>query len=271
MTNIHPTAVVAKGAKVASDAHVGPYCVLGDGVSLAAGVVLHSHVVIEGNTSLGEGTQVFPFASLGHAPQDKKYRGESSRLEIGARNIIREHVTMNPGTEGGGLITKVGNDNLFMASSHVAHDCVVGNNVILANNATLAGHVRVGDGAILGGLSAVHQFVRIGAGAFIGGMSGVEKDVIPFGTVKGERANLDGLNLVGLKRSSMPRDTIHAIRHVFKELFYGTNGTLNERAKVLEAKYSEPEVRALLNFVLEDTSRSFCTPAHDAIKQSDAA
>lgn len=271
MSNIHPTSVIAKGATIASDAQVGPYCVIGDGVSLASGVVLHSHVVVDGNTSIGEGTQVFPFASLGHAPQDKKYRGEASRLEIGARNIIREHVTMNPGTEGGGLVTKVGNDNLFMTSSHVAHDCVVGNHVILANNATLAGHVSVGDGAILGGLSAVHQFVRIGAGAFIGGMSGVEKDVIPFGTVKGERANLDGLNLVGLKRRNMPRDTIHAIRHVFKELFYGTDGTLNERAKILEAKYSEPEVRALLAFVLEDTSRSFCTPSQDDLKHSDVA
>lgn len=273
MASIHPTAIIAKGADVHSTAIIGPYCVVGEQVTLAEHVVLHSHVVVEGRTLIGANTQVFPFASLGHAPQDKKFRGEASQLIIGERNIIREHVTMNPGTEGGGLITKVGSDCLFMASSHVAHDCVVGNQVILANNATLAGHVHVGDGAIIGGLSAVHQFVRIGAGAFIGGMSGVEKDVIPFGTVKGERANLDGLNLVGLKRRNLPRETIHAIRHVFKDLFLNNTGTLNERALALKDSAASEEVHMLLNFVLEDTSRAFCTPSRHNTQpvQSDAA
>lgn len=262
--SIHPTAVIADGAQLGANVQVGPYCIVGSHVKLADNVILHSHVVIDGNTSIGEGTEIFPFASIGHRPQDKKFKGEHTQLMIGARNVIREHVTMNPGTEGGGSITKVGDDCLFMASSHVAHDCHVGNRVILANNATLAGHVSVGDNAIVGGLSAVHQFVRIGANAFIGGMSGVEKDVIPFGTVKGERASLDGLNLIGLKRSNMERTSIHAIRHVFKDLFYSTEGTLNERAERLRTQYSEPEVQMLLDFVLTDTARAFCTPSSKA-------
>lgn len=275
MNQIHPSAIIHEKATIEDGVCIGPFCVVGAGVTLKKDVKLHSHVVVDGNTMIGEETEIFPFASLGHVPQDKKYQGELSRLEVGARNIIREHVTMNPGTQGGGLLTKVGDNNLFMTASHVAHDCIVGNHVILANNATLAGHVQVGDGAIIGGLSAVHQFVRIGKGAFIGGMSGVEKDVIPFGTVKGERANLDGLNLVGLKRSNMAREKIHAIRHVFKELFYGENGTLNERAKLLKQKYNEAEVHFLIDFILEDSSRSFCTPSlntrEDNAKQTDAA
>lgn len=269
--SIHPTAVIADGAKIGANVSIGAYSVVGPNVTLADGVILYSHVVIDGTTTIGEGTEIFPFASIGHRPQDKKFKGEDSRLEIGKRNVIREHVTMNPGTEGGGLITRVGDDCLFMASSHVAHDCIVGNRVILANNATLAGHVTVGDFAIIGGLSAIHQFVRIGQNAFIGGMSGVEKDVIPFGTVKGERASLDGLNLVGLKRSNLERARIHAVRHVFKELFYGTEGTLSERAETLKASYEEPEARMLLDFVLEDSARAFCTPSKSAPQPREAA
>lgn len=257
---IHPTAVIAKGARIGAKVSIGPYCVIGDGATLADNVVLHSHVVIDGTTEIGDGTEIFPFASIGHRPQDKKFKGEQSRLIIGARNVIREHVTMNPGTEGGGMVTRIGDDCLFMASAHVAHDCQVGNSVILANNATLAGHVVVGNGVIIGGLSAVHQFVRIGDYAFIGGMSGVEKDVIPFGTVKGERASLDGLNLVGLKRRNVDRDRIHALRHVFKELFYDEVGTLSERAEKLKSQYGQEEAKAVLDFVLTDTSRAFCTP-----------
>ena len=261
MSNIHPTAVVATGAKIGADVTIGPYCVIGENVTLGDGVILYSHVVIDGHTTIGEKTEVFPFASLGHRPQDKKFFGEKTTLTIGARNVIREHVTMNPGTEGGGSVTVVGDDCLFMASTHVAHDCHVGNRVILANNATLAGHVSVGDHAIVGGLSAVHQFVRIGAHAFIGGMSGVEKDVIPYGTVKGERASLDGLNLVGLKRSNIERARIHAIRHVFKELFHDSEGTLQTRAEKLRETYAEPEAKLLLDFVLTDSARAFCTPS----------
>lgn len=268
--SIHPTAVIAEGAIIGANVSIGPYSVVGADVTLADGVTLHSHVVVDGHTTIGEGTEVFPFASIGHRPQDKKFKGENSKLIIGARNVIREHVTMNPGTEGGGMVTTVGDDCLFMASSHVAHDCRVGNRVILANNATLAGHVTVGDFAIIGGLSAIHQFVRIGAHAFIGGMSGVEKDVIPFGTVKGERASLDGLNLVGLKRSNIERARIHALRHAFKALFLGTEGTLNDRAQALRAAHADHEVAMLLDFVLTDTARAFCTPSAKTELREDA-
>jgi UDP-N-acetylglucosamine acyltransferase len=264
MSQIHPTAIIDPAATVGANVSIGAYCVIGAHVTLADNVTLHSHVAIDGHTSIGEGTTIFPFASIGHPPQDKKFGGEDSRLVIGKNNVIREHVTMNPGTAGGGMLTQVGDNNLFMTASHVAHDCVVGSNVILANNATLAGHVQVGNGAIIGGLSAIHQFVRIGEYAFIGGMSGVEKDVIPYGTVKGERASLDGLNLTGLKRRNVERERIHALRHVFKELFLGNEGTLNERAEKLKSQYSEPEAAALLAFVLTDTSRAFCTPAKAA-------
>lgn len=260
-STIHPTAVIAPGAKLGTNVNVGPYCVIGGDVTLGDSVKLLSHVVIDGLTDIGAGTEIFPFASIGLRPQDKKFKGEQSRLTIGKRNVIREYVTMNPGTEGGGLITTVGDDCLFMASSHVAHDCQVGNQVILANNATLAGHVTVGDGVIIGGLAAVHQFVRIGAYAFIGGMAGVEKDVIPYGMVVGERANLAGLNLVGLKRRNVERDSIHALRHLYKQLFQETEGTLSDRAAALKAKGLSPEAERMLEFILVDSSRSFCTPA----------
>ena len=264
MSEIHATAIVSPGAAIGTGCRIGPYCVVGAHVKLGDEVVLHSHVVVDGHTSIGGGTTVFPFASLGTPPQDKKFAGEHTTLAIGRNNVIREHVTMNPGTEGGGGKTVIGDNNLFMAASHVAHDCQVGSHCILANNATLAGHVSLGDYAIVGGLSAIHQFVRIGQHAFIGGMSGVEKDVIPYGTVKGERASLDGLNLTGLKRRNIDRDHIHALRHAFKELFLASEGTLTERAEKLKASYSQPEVRSLLDFVLTDSSRAFCTPAKHA-------
>lgn len=258
---IHSTAVIAPGATLGAGVRIGAYSVVGPRVVLGDNVTLHSHVVVEGNTVVGEGTTIFPFASIGHPPQDKKFAGEDTKLIIGRNNTIREHVTMNPGTAGGGAITQVGDNNLFMASAHIAHDCIVGNNCILANNATVAGHVIIGDGAIIGGMSAIHQFVRIGSFAFIGGMSGVDKDVIPFGTVKGERASLDGLNLVGLKRRNVERERIHALRHVFKELFTNKEGTLNDRANLLRDKYKDsPEASALIDFVLTDTDRAFCTP-----------
>jgi UDP-N-acetylglucosamine acyltransferase len=260
---IHPTAVITDGATIGDDVVIGPYCIVGPNVVLAPEVVLHSHVVVEGHTEIAQASQVYPFSSIGHPPQDKKYKGEKSRLIIGARTIIREHVTMNPGTEGGGMITKVGDDCLFMASTHVAHDCIIGNHVIFAFNAAVAGHVSIGDYAIIGGMAAVHQFVRIGAYAFIGGMAGVQRDVIPFGTVKGERALLDGLNLVGLKRRNVDREHIHALRKVFKELFHGTSGTLAERAEKLRATYTEAEAAQLLDFILADTSRAFCSPERE--------
>lgn len=261
MTLIHPTAIIAKNAQIDASVRIGPYCVIGDKVTIAANTLLHSHVCIDGDTTIGSHTEIFPFASIGHIPQDKKYGGEASRLEIGSHTIIREHVTMNPGTAGGGLLTTVGNHCLFMVGAHVAHDCIIGNHVIMANNATLAGHVSVGDGVIIGGLAAVHQFVRIGAYAMIGGTAGVGEDVIPYGTVMGDRGHLAGLNLVGLKRRNVEKDNINKLRHAYKTLFNNTNGTLMERARVLAATQNTNEVKELLAFILSDTDRSLCTPA----------
>lgn len=265
MSAIHPTAIIEDGAKLGQNVHIGPYCVLGPHVILGDNVRLVSHVCIGGRTTIGDGTEIYPFSSLGHPPQDLKFKGEPSELKIGKNNRIREHVTMNPGTEGGGMLTQIGDNCLFMASAHVAHDCKVGNHVILANNATLAGHVHVGDGVIVGGLSAVHQFVRIGRFAIIGGMSGVEKDVIPYGSVMGERADLAGLNLVGLKRRNIDREIIHALRGAYKDIFEDSEGILAERIRVIREKYSAPEVKEIIDFMEADSSRSFCTPKQKTI------
>ncbi|NBC94792.1 MAG: acyl-ACP--UDP-N-acetylglucosamine O-acyltransferase, partial [Deinococcus-Thermus bacterium] len=243
--DVHPSAVVDPSATLGDAVRIGPFCVVGPEVSLGDGVVLESHVVVAGRTTIGAGTRVYPFASLGHAPQDLKYAGEASELVIGRNTVIREHVTMNPGTAGGGLITRVGDGCLLMMSSHVAHDCHIGNHVILANNATLGGHVHVGDHAILGGLSAVHQFVRIGDHAFVGGMAGVERDVIPYGMVIGERGWLGGLNLVGLKRHGFDRRAIHGLRAAFRELFQG-EGALVDRIPAVADTYGDiPAVQHL--------------------------
>lgn len=259
--SIHPTAIIGKNVALAAHVQVGPYCVIDGNVSIGEGTVLASHVAVSGDTTIGRNCQIFPFASLGHAPQDLKYKGEASKLVIGDHNVIREHVTMNPGTEGGGRLTSVGNHCLFMVASHVAHDCKVGDHVILANNATLAGHVEVGDHVIVGGLAAVHQFVRIGAHAIIGGMSGVEHDVIPYGSVMGERASLAGLNLVGLKRRGFDRDTIHALRNAYKMLFEEDAGTLAERAEHMRREYgSIREVMEIIGFMNDKGSRSLCVP-----------
>ena len=257
---IHPSAVIEDGARLGDGVEIGPFCHVGPDAVLGDRVRLHANVVIAGRTTIGADSVVWPFASLGHQPQDLKFSGESSRLEIGQRNMIREHVTMNPGTEGGGLLTSVGDGGLFMVGTHVAHDCRIGDGVIMANNATLAGHVTVGDGAILGGLSAVHQHVRIGQLAMVGGMSGVEKDVIPFGSVIGNRADLGGLNLIGLKRRGVGREAIHALRATYKMLFTG-EGTLSERADRVAAEHGAiAEVVEMLTFVRAGSSRSFCTP-----------
>ncbi|MBI4966583.1 MAG: acyl-ACP--UDP-N-acetylglucosamine O-acyltransferase [Rhodospirillales bacterium] len=264
MTKIHPTALVEAGARLGADVVIGPYCIVGPDVELGAGVELVSHVVVAGRTSIGDGTRIFPFASIGHRPQDLKYKGEPSQLIIGKNNQIREQVTMNPGTEGGGMITRVGDNGLFMMGAHVAHDCQVGNNVILANNATLAGHVTVGEFAILGGLSAVHQFVRIGRHAMIGGMSGVENDVIPYGSVLGNRAHLSGLNIIGLKRRGFSRDDIHALRNAYRLLF-SQEGTLAERlADVAELFKDHPAAMEIVEFIQADSSRAICQPNWDA-------
>ncbi len=260
MTNIHPTAIVEDGASVHDSATVGPYCIVGADVELAEGVTLVSHAAVAGRTRVGPNTKIFPFASIGHQPQDLKYRGEPSELIIGANNMIREHVTMNPGTEGGGMLTTVGNNCLFMMGAHVAHDCVIGDNAILVNNATLAGHVEIGEWAIVGGLSAVHQFVRIGRHAMIGGMSGVENDVIPYGSVTGNRASLSGLNIVGLKRRSFSRDDVHNLRRAYR-LIFAEEGTMAERlADVAELFPDNEPVMEIVDFINTDSSRAICQP-----------
>jgi len=262
---VHSTAIVEPGARVSAGVVIGPYCVVGADVSLGENTVLEAHVVISGITELGPGNRVFPFASIGHLPQDLKFHGEPSRLVIGSNNVIREHVTMNPGTEGGGMVTEVGNNCLFMVGAHVAHDCRLGDNVIMANNATLAGHVEVGDYAILGGLSAVHQFARIGKHVMIGGMSGVENDVIPYGSATGNRAHLSGLNIVGLKRRNFSRNVIHDLRKAYRLLF-AEEGTMSERIDDVIESFGEVEpVMDIVNFIRSgaDTSRAICRPKLD--------
>ena len=255
---IHPSAVIEPGAVVGPDCRIGPFCVVGPKVVLARGVELKSHVVITGQTEIGEETVVFPFTTLGEIPQDLKFKGEETRLIIGARNRIRENVTMNPGTEGGGGVTRVGNDGLFMAGSHVAHDCQLGDHVILVNNAALAGHCVLEDGVIVGGLSGVHQFVRIGRGAMIGAVTMVTADVVPYGLVQGPRGTLDGLNLVGLKRRGAGRADIAALRDLLGAL---AQGTFRDTARVEAAKGSDNAlVQEVLDFILGPSDRSFLTP-----------
>lgn len=260
MADVHPTAIVDAGADLAERVSVGPYCIVGDGVRLEAGVRLHSHVVVGGTTSIGAGSQLFPFASVGLVPQDRKYHGEASRLEIGRNCTIREYVTINPGTENGGLLTRIGDNCLLLVGAHVAHDCILGNSVTLVNNATLGGHCRIGDYAILGGLSAVHQFVRIGEYAFVGGMSAIENDVIPFGSAIGNRASLGGLNIVGLTRNGFSREAIHELRRAYRMLF-APEGTLKERLTDVEDEFSHDEnVRKIVDFIREGGDRAICTP-----------
>ncbi len=257
---IHPSAIVDPRAELGSGVAIGPYSVIGPHVRLAAGVRVGSHVAIDGRTAVGAHTAIFPFASIGHIPQDLKYKGEPSELVIGANNSIREHVTMNPGTAGGGMVTRVGDSCLFMVGAHVAHDCQLGDHVVMANNATLGGHVGVGDWAILGGLSAVHQFVRIGRHAMIGGMSGVEHDVIPYGSVMGNRARLAGLNVVGLKRRGFTREQIHTLRTAYRLLF-AQEGTMAERLSDAEEIYHDNEaVMEIVAFIRADSSRAICQP-----------
>jgi UDP-N-acetylglucosamine acyltransferase len=256
--SIDATAVVAPGARLGARVVVGPYCVVGEDVVLGDDVTLVAHVVVAGRTEIGDGTRVYPFASLGHPPQDLKYRGEPSRLVIGRNNTIREYVTMNPGTAGGGMLTRVGDAGLFMAGCHVAHDCRIGDGVIMANNATLAGHVSVGDHAVLGGLCAVHQFVRIGTLAMIGGLAGVEYDVIPYGSVMGNRAWLAGLNLVGLRRRGVPREEIQTLRRAYQEIF-AAEGTMSERLDRVAERYGDqPRVREVVAFMRAESHRGIC-------------
>ncbi|MEO0389766.1 MAG: acyl-ACP--UDP-N-acetylglucosamine O-acyltransferase [Pseudomonadota bacterium] len=256
---IHPSAVIEDGAQIDPTASVGPFCLVGPQVVLGPGVELKSHVVITGQTTVGADTSIFPFAVIGEIPQDLKFKGEDSRLEIGARNRIREHVTMNAGTEGGGGLTKVGDDGLFMAGCHIAHDAQIGDRVIVVNSAAVAGHCVLEDDVIIGGLSGIHQWVRVGQGAIIGAVTMVTNDVIPYGLVQAERGKLDGLNLVGLKRRGVPRADITALRAAFQMLAQG-DGTFHERAERLKAETESAYVSRIVDFVLADSGRSFLTP-----------
>lgn len=260
MASIHPSAVVSQGAEISADVVVGPFCHLGPDVAIAERCELVSHVVLAGRTRVGAGTRIFPFASIGHEPQDLKYKGEPSTLDIGRDCLIRESVTMNPGTAGGGMRTIIGDRCTFLAGAHVAHDCIVGDDCIFSNNAMIAGHCRVGNYVIIGGGAGVHQFVRIGAHAFVGAMSALENDVIPYGMALGNRAYLAGLNLVGIKRRGFSREAVHDLRRAYRLLF-AHEGTLKERVHDLaQAFHGDVIVSEILSFISEGGDRSLCTP-----------
>jgi UDP-N-acetylglucosamine acyltransferase len=263
MSKIHPTAVIHDGAKLGADVEVGPYSIVGPDCVVGAGTRLLSHVVLDGLTEIGESCTIHPFAYLGGPPQHTGHKGERTRLVVGARNLIREHVTMHTGTAGGRGVTTVGSDSLFMAGSHVAHDCIVGDNVVLANCATLGGHVHMADFVFMGGLAAAHQYSRIGRYSFIGGLAAVTKDVIPFGSVWGNHAHLEGLNLVGLRRRGFSRETINEMRAAYRLLF-ADEGTFQERlADAAEAHGSSPEVMEIIDFIQADANRPLCLPGVD--------
>lgn len=257
--SIHPSAVIEDGAVIGQGCQIGPFCHIGPNVVLHDNVTLKSHVVVTGHTTIGADTVVFPFASLGEIPQDLKFNGEETRLVIGQRNRIREHVTMNTGTQGGGGLTKIGDDGLFMAGCHVAHDVQIGNRVILVNSAAVAGHCILEDDVIVGGLSGIHQFVRIGQGAIIGAVTMVTNDVIPYGLVQAPRGELDGLNLVGLKRKGVARSDITALRAAFQMMAQG-EGTFHDRVKRLGDESDSDYVQQIVNFVMAASDRSFLTP-----------
>ena len=259
MSNIHPSSVIEDGAQIDPSAVIGPFCLVGSDVTIGPKVELKSHVVVKGRTVIGEGTVVFSFAVIGEIPQDLKFKGEQSGLVIGKRNRIREHVTMNSGTEGGGGMTKIGDDCLFMAGCHIAHDAIIGNRVIIVNSAAIAGHCILEDDVIVGGLSGIHQFVRIGRGAIVGAVTMVTNDVIPYGLVQAPRGALDGLNLVGLKRRGVARVDITALRAAFQMLAQG-DGTFHNRVERLGAETDSAYVQEIVDFVTGDTDRSFLTP-----------
>lgn len=259
---IHPTAIVGDGAELAEGVSIGPYCVIGEHVRIGARTQLHSHVVIEGHTTIGEDCTIRPFANLGGPPQ-AAYNGEPTRLVIGDRNMIREHVTMHIATAHGRGVTTVGSDCLFMATAHVAHDCIVADHVVLAHSATLGGHVTVDEYVIVGGLAAIHQFSRVGKHAFIGGLAAVTKDVIPYGSVWGNHAHLEGLNLVGLKRRNFDRETIGELRSAYRLLF-AEEGTFQERIDDTAETFSHSApVMEIIAFIRADATRPLCLPERE--------
>ena len=256
---IHSTAIVDPKAHISKNVSIGAYCVIGPNVVINSDVKIHAQVNINGNTTIGKGTIIYPFASIGNDPQDLKYNGEETKLIIGENNKIREYVTINPGTSGGGGLTKVGDNCLFMVSSHIAHDCVVGNNVIIANNVPLGGHAHIEDNVVIGGNSAVQQYTRVGKMAMIGGMCGVVKDVIPYGMAFGNRCALQGLNLIGLRRKDIPNKEILSLSDAYKEIFKTKN--LSDNLANLDNKFKDnPLVRDVINFIDKDKKRPICTP-----------
>ena len=256
---IHKTAIVDKKAKISENVLIGPYSIVGPNVKIGKGTEIQSHVNITGNTIIGDNTKIFPFASIGTNPQDLKYKGELTKLEIGSNNIIREHVTINIGTDGGGGITKVGNNNLIMIGAHIAHDCIVGNNVVIANSAAIAGHAKISDDVIIGGNCGIQQFTRIGRMAMIGGMSGVSRDVIPYGLSFGNRNYLEGINLIGLRRKKVSNKEILALSEAYKEIFK-TKSLHKNLANLSDALKVNTYVREVIDFINHDKKRPICTP-----------
>ncbi len=256
---IHKSSIIHQNAKVSATVEIGPYVVIGPEVTISDNVIIHSHVNISGKTTIGKGCKIFPFASIGNEPQDLKYNGEKTKLIIGENNIIREYVTINPGTEGGGGVTQIGNNCLFMISSHIAHDCKIGNNVVIANNVPIGGHGIIEDDVIIGGNAAVHQFTRVGKLAMIGGMTGVTTDVIPYGLSLGNRNYLEGINLIGLRRKNIPNKDILELTSAYKEIF--KTNKLNDNLNKLNGEFKDNKlVNDIIKFINKDKKRPICTP-----------
>ena len=259
-SNIHPTAIIEPGATLGEGVTIGPYCIVGADTKLGDGVELISHAVVTGHTTVGDRVKIFPFASIGHRPQDLKYAGEASTLEIGSDVTIREHVTINPGTAGGGMITKIGDHCLIMIGAHIGHDCIIGNHCVFSNNVTFAGHTRVDDFVVMSGYSGTTQFVHIGAHAFVGGLTKLEKDLIPYGTAVGNPAELSGLNLVGLKRRGFDREAIHNLRTAYRMIF-ALEGTLRERVDDAAAIFPQDQlVQDVVKFIIEAKDHPLTLP-----------
>ena len=256
---IHKTEIVDIKAKISDNAIIGPYSIIGPNVQIGEGTEIQSHVNITGNTVIGNNTKIFPFASIGTNPQDLKYKGEQTKLKIGSNNIIREHVTINIGTNGGGGITKIGDNNLIMIAAHIAHDCIIGNNVVIANSAAIAGHAEISDEVIIGGNCGIQQFTRIGKMAMIGGMSGVSRDVIPYGLSFGNRNYLEGINVVGLRRKKVSNKEILALSEAYKEIFK-TKSLHENLIKLSENLKANSYVREVVDFINHDKKRPICTP-----------
>jgi UDP-N-acetylglucosamine acyltransferase len=256
---IHKTAIIDSKAKISSSVNIGPYAVIGPNVEINENVEIQSHVNITGYTIIGKNNNFYPFASIGNDPQDMKYKNEKTELVIGNNNIIREYVTINPGTVQGGGITKVGNNNLIMISAHIAHDCLIGNNIVIANSAAIAGHAEIDDYVVIGGNCGVQQFTRIGKMAMIGGMTGVSRDVIPYGLSTGNRNYLNGINVVGLRRGKKPNKEIIGLTDAYKEIFKTKD--LNTNLNILNDKFKDNNlVKEVVEFIKNDKKRPICTP-----------